>query len=309
MRTTTEVLKIGTRKSPLAMAQTQYVINALSSKRTELLFKIIPIQTEGDSGTSSLESSQGYKSAFTGTIEHQLLDGKIDVAVHSLKDLPDDDTAGLTIGSIPQRVDARDVFISETVDRISDLPPNAIVGTSSIRRKAQLQARNPDIRIKDIRGNVETRIKKIGSGYDGIILAAAGLIRLNLQTKIKEFLPVDFMLPSSGQGALAVQIRSDDEEIGRIVKTIENVHDRITTSAERSFSRRLGGDCDIPLAAYAEIISGSLILTGLIASREGDRIIKDQIESTLSAPEELGVTLAERILKKGGRQLLEVNRN
>lgn len=309
MRTTTEVLKIGTRKSPLAIAQTQYVINELSSKHTELLFKIKPIQTDGDSGTSSLETSQGYKSAFTGTIEKQLLSGQIDVAVHSLKDLPEDNTNGLTIGSIPQRSDARDVFVSETVDRISDLPPNAIIGTGSIRRKAQLQARNPDIRVKDIRGNVETRIRKIGSGYDGIILAAAGLIRLNLQTKIKEFLPLDFMLPSSGQGALAVQIRSDDEEIGRIVKTIENVNDRITTTAERSFSRRLGGDCDIPLAAHAKIINDSLILTGLIASREGDRIIKDQIESTISTPEELGVRLAQRILKKGGRQLLEVTRN
>lgn len=305
----TEVLKIGTRKSPLAIAQTQYVINELYSKHTGLLFKIKPIQTEGDISTSSLESSQGYKSAFTGTIENQLLSGKIDVAVHSLKDLPNDNTTGLTIGSIPQRSEARDVFVSETVNRISDLAPGAIVGTSSIRRKAQLQARNPDIRVKDIRGNVETRIMKVGSGYDGIVLAAAGLIRLNLQKKIKEFLPVDFILPCPGQGALAVQIRSDDEEIGRIVKTIENVNDRITTTAERSFSRRLGGDCDIPLAAYAEIINDSLILTGLIASREGDRIIKDQIESTVSAPEELGITLAERILKRGGMHLLEANQN
>lgn len=309
MRTTTEVLKIGTRKSPLALAQTRYVINELSSKHLGVLFEVKPIQTEGDTDASSVETARDNKYAFTGNIETQLLSGKIDVAVHSLKDLPDDNTAGLRIGAIPERLDARDVFISEKVDRISNLPPNAIVGTSSIRRRVQLQARNPNIRVKEIRGNVETRISKIGSGYDGVILAAAGLIRLNLQTKIREFLPFDFMLPSSGQGALAVQIRSDDEEIGRMVKSIENVNDRITTSAERSFSKRLGGDCDIPLAAYAEILNDKLTLTGLIASREGDRIIKDQIKSTISSPEELGVTLAEKILKKGGRDLVEVPRN
>lgn len=304
-----EVLKIGTRKSPLALAQTRYVINELSSKHSGLLFEVNPIQTEGDIRISSVEPFQNNKSAFTRNIENQLLSGKIDVAVHSLKDLPDDNTAGLRIGSIPQRLDARDVFISETVDKISNLPPQAIVGTSSIRRKAQLKAGNSNIRIKEIRGNVETRISKIGSGYNGIILAAAGLFRLNLQTKIREFLPFDFMLPAPGQGALAIQIRSDDEEIGRIVKSIENENDRITTSAERSFSRRLGGDCNTPLAAYAKIRKDTLTLTGLIASRGGDRIIRDQIESSISSPEEVGVRLAERLLKKGGDHLLKVSRN
>ena len=299
------LLKVGTRSSRLALAQTGLVIAELSDRFPELEFKIETIKTEADTIPLSSNSKIDMKTAVTRNIEKSLLAGDIDVAIHSLKDLPNQPTNGLTLAATPSRGDARDAFISRSGEVLLDLPSHAKIGTSSLRRCSQVLSFRPDIQFVNIRGNVDTRIRKLEeNNYDGIILSAAGLIRLDIKDKITETLPIETMLPSPGQGALAVQVNTNNESVVKIVEEIDDFNTRSTTTAERSFSESLGGDCYVPLAAYAISSGDRLILHGLLANISGTNILRDKYEGSIYNPTEVGKKLAENILCHGGKEIL-----
>ncbi len=299
MASALNTLTIGTRSSALARWQTQWVQTRLQAAWPELQCDLHLFQTSGDKNLNKPLPEIGGKGLFTEELEHALCSGEIDIAVHSLKDLPIDDMSGLTIGAIGEREDPRDVLISRQYHRLAHLPRGARVGTSSLRRSAQLLAARPDLKILSLRGNVDTRIRKAMQGdYDAIVLAAAGVLRLGFGSHIAEYLPFDVMLPAPGQGAVAVQCRADDHRTIDLLRPIDHIPTRSAVLAERAFLSGLGGGCSAPVAAYAQANH----LIGLIASQDGRRVIR--VSSEGADPLALGHELAQQALAQGAQELL-----
>jgi hydroxymethylbilane synthase len=297
-------LIFATRPSALARWQTSYAIQQIQVQWENLVCQEIVITTKGDRDLTTALPEIGGKGLFTSELEQALREGGVHAAVHSLKDLPTEESPGLTIGAIPERADVRDVLVSPAGLKLEELPAGAVVGTSSIRRQAQILAYRPDLRIQPIRGNIDTRIRKVQEGqYDAILLAAAGIIRLGLEEHITQYLPLDIMLPAPGQGALAIQCRADDEETLRLLSAIEQSATRRATSAERAFLAGLGGGCSLPVGAVAEIYGGAITLRGIIASPDGNQILR--LTATGGDPILVGQDLAQQALERGARALVQ----
>lgn len=297
-------LIFATRPSALARWQTRRVIQLLQAYHPELECREVLITTSGDRNLDRPLPEIGGKGLFTMELEEALLSGGVNAAVHSLKDLPLVETPGIAIAAIPERDAAHDVLVSLDGRTLASLAEGARVGTCSLRRTAQLLARRPDLSIWPVRGNVDTRLKKLFNGeYDAIVLAQAGLDRLGLQSQISEVLSLDVMLPAPGQGALAVQCRAGDMET---IELLHTVHDPITASAvaaERAFLSGLGGGCSLPVAAYAEMSDGQIILTGAAISADGKQAIR--LSAVDKEPHSLGERLAELVLERGAAELLK----
>lgn len=300
-------LTFATRPSALARWQTQWVMQALQSAWPGLICSERIITTHGDRVVDKPLPEIGGKGVFTQELEAELLSGRVQVAVHSLKDLPVEDPPGLAIGAIPERGEARDALISARDYSLETLPQGARLGTSSLRRAAQLLNLRPDLQIEPLRGNVDTRLRKALEGqYEAVILAGAGLIRLGLSAHITQWLSLDVMLPAPGQGALAVQCRSDDQEITRLLAALECPPARAAVTAERSFLSGLGGGCAVPVAAYAQVndLDGRSVvsLQGLVASTDGQRAIR--VRGTGEDAARLGIALAQTALSEGASEIL-----
>lgn len=298
-----KTLTIGTRTSSLALWQTNHVIEKLQTAWPELACQKESFVTQGDKTLDKPLPQIGGKGLFTAELEESLRDGRIDLAVHSLKDLPVADASGLTLGAIIGRADARDALVAANGWTLDALPVGAVVGSSSPRRQAQLLHARPDLQVRSIRGNVETRIRKALQGeYDATVLAAAGLLRLNLQTYVTHWLPLTMMLPAPGQGALAVQCRADDAETLRLLRVIDQPDVRSAVTAERSFLHHLGGGCALPIAAYAVWQGERLQLTGFVGTLDGRQRIC--VEGVGDDPWELGAQLAQTAVAQGAQEML-----
>ena len=305
-------ITVGTRGSTLALAQTRWVVSRLKEEWPDTDFRIQTISTKGDRSQESLSSmaAKGDKGFWVKEIEDALLSSRIDIAVHSLKYLPTLQPEGLEVASIPQRVDARDVLIGkEGMKRLAELPQGARIGTSSVRRKAFLRAYRPDLQIIDLRGNIETRLGALSSGdYDAIILAAAGLIRLELRPRIDEFLEADVMLAAPGQGALALETRTEDDLSVEVAYAIHdrNTDDRIT--AEREFLAGLGAGCMAPVGAHATLKAGMVTLEGWVGAVDGSQVIRATTSGDVAECADLGAELAQDMLAQGAAALIEAAR-
>jgi hydroxymethylbilane synthase len=309
-------LIFATRPSALARWQTQWVINALKSLHPDLKCEEKVITTQGDKILDKPLPEIGGKGLFTQELEMELLSGAVHCAVHSLKDLPVENPAGLTIGCIPARAEVRDALVSKNGYTLATLPAGATVGTSSLRRAAQLLSARPDLYTKPLRGNVDTRVRKALEGqHDAILLAGAGLTRLGLEKNVTEWLSLDVMLPAPGQGALAVQCRADDQETLARLAALEDPSTRKSVTAERAFLSGLGGGCSVPVAAYATMESAALSLpkdhrpkviklTGLVISGEGKKAV--QVSRTGFDAQLLGEELAHRAIAQGAHEILNV---
>jgi hydroxymethylbilane synthase len=299
---------VGTRGSALARVQTATVCEALEAARPGLACVIRPIVTTGDRTQSTGEPlpAIGGKGLFTAELEQALREGEIDLAVHSLKDLPTEDVDGVTIGAVCLREDVRDCLVSRNGIPLAGLPPGAVVGTSSLRRAAQLRAVRPDLELRSIRGNVDTRVRRVREGeFDAAVLAAAGIRRLGLEDQVVEWLSQEMMLPAPGQGALAVQCRAGDEQTLALLAAVEDEGARATTTAERTFLRALGAGCTAPVAAYAQAAGDVVRLEGLVASPDGAKVVR---VDGRGEPAEVGARLAREALAAGARSILEATR-
>jgi hydroxymethylbilane synthase len=299
-------LIFATRPSALARWQTQWVINALINVHRDLECEEKIITTQGDKILDKPLPEIGGKGLFTQELESELLNGDVHCAVHSLKDLPVENPVGLTIGCIPARAEVRDALISRNGYTLATLPYGASVGTSSLRRAAQILSLRPDLHTESLRGNVDTRIRKAMDGqYDAIILAGAGLTRLGLDHHVSEWLPLDVMLPAPGQGALAVQCRADDHTTLNLLAALEDEATRKAVAAERAFLSRLGGGCSVPVAAYAKVEYQTISLTGLVISVDGVKAI--HVKRVGEDAKLLGTELAQRAIAQGAHEILAVS--
>lgn len=299
------VIVVGTRGSRLALAQAGIVLEGLRAAHPGQRFEVRTVRTSGDRSQAPL-SQMGGRGVFVIELEQALLAGDIDVAVHSLKDLPLAGTAGLVVAATPARADPRDVLISGIGARLAELPPGAVIGTGSPRRACQVAALRPDLRIAEIRGNVDTRLRKLRQGeYDGVVLAAAGMARLGWLDQASEIFDYDTMLPAVGQGALAVQIRAEDDEAWALVRTLDDPATRAAVTAERAFERRLGGGCHAAIAALAQVSNGRLRLRGLVGRASGE-LVRGEAYGLVEESEDLGQRLAQELLARGAAALLEV---
>lgn len=305
-----DTLVIGSRGSKLALTQAQMIKTELERLDASLAVRVEIIKTSGDVNTAPL-SVIGGKGVFTKELEEALLDGRIDVAVHSLKDLPTIIPEGVVLAAVCKREDPRDALVLnrklEGLDgSVRALPKGAIVGTSSPRRLAQLKHLRGDLVVKELRGNVDTRLRKLDEGqYDALVLACAGLRRLGLENRISAPLPASEMLPAVGQGALGIETRAGDEETLQAVSKLDHKFTRLACIAERAFLRSLGGGCQLPIAAYAVVREKRIRLDGLVADPQGKRIVRDRITGGLEEAEQLGSRLGEQLLLRGARELLE----
>ena len=299
-------LKIGTRASKLAMWQANWVKSALTKAYPRQNIELVTIKTKGDKILDVPLAKVGGKGLFVKEIEQALLDGRIDVAVHSMKDMPAEIPAGLCIGAIPPREDSADVLISKNGLHFSELKRGGIIGTSSLRRGAQIRHKRPDILIVPLRGNVETRLKKLQTeNLDAIVLAAAGLKRLNLEHRITECLNSDVMLPAVGQGALSIEIRQKDPHIQPMIEALDDPKTRAIVTSERAFLNHLGGSCQVPIAGHGVINGNKFTLTGLVADLDGSRILKENLSGSIDSTESIGVKLAQRLLERGADKILQ----
>ena len=299
-------IRIATRKSPLALWQAEHVKAQLQQYHPELEVELVSMQTQGDRILDTPLSLVGGKGLFIKELEQALYEQRADIAVHSMKDVTIDMPEGLQLPVILKREDPHDVFISATHKRISDLPQGAVVGTSSLRRKCQLMAWRCDLNIKDLRGNVGTRLNKLDDGeYDAIILAAAGVMRLGLEDRISEVISTDIILPAIGQGAIGIQMRTGDNEVLEKVCSLNDETTQQQVETERVVSRRLFGGCQLPIAAYAEIDKEQINICAMVGRIDGSEIIKDSVNGNLQQREALGLQLAETLLKNGADDILE----
>lgn len=297
-------LTAGTRGSSLALWQTNHVISALERAWPGLSCHVKRFKTKGDKTLEVPLPQIGGKGLFTAELEHALREGDIDFAVHSLKDLPTDPSPGLTLGAVTNRTNAQDVLVAHEQWTLETLPTGATVGTSSLRRAAQLHHVRPDLDVQPIRGNVDTRVRKVHDGtYDAAVMAAAGLERLGLTDHIAEYLSLDVMLPAAGQGALAVQCRAGDTQVLALLAAIDNEADRMATRAERTFLSALGGGCSTPIAAYARVGDDAMIeMNALIVSLDGQRVIR--VQGVGTDAQQLGRELAKEALGQGAQEML-----
>ncbi len=301
-------ISISTRGSKLALAQATSIQAALVAAHPDLQVELIIIQTKGDVVLDRALSRIGDKGLFVSEIEQALLEGAIDLAVHSAKDLPSHTPAGLQLAAFPQRASPFDALVSRHHYGLMELPANARIGTSSLRRACQLRAIRPDCQVVNIRGNVDTRLSKAqGVEYDAIILAAAGLERLGLASVITEVLQAEVMLPAVAQGALALECRADDTSTSDYLRPLDEPFTRRAVLAERAFLARLEGGCQVPLAAFAMVDTtiGHIQLRGLIGQPDGSTIVRGTVLGTSAEPEALGITLAEELLDRGGFAILQ----
>ncbi len=301
-------IRIGTRSSALALWQANWVKGSLKSAFPRCDFELIHIKTQGDRVSNVPLVRIGGEGIFVKQIEIALLNDEIDLAVHSMKDLPTVLPDGLTIGAIPERVSPADVLISKEGLDFFHLPSGAKIGTGSLRRRAQLLHTRSDLAIRDIRGNVDTRLAKLKSGnLDAIVLAAAGVQRLGYGDSVTQTLPYSICLPAVGQGALCVEVRAEDGELQNIVESINHPDSAAAVKAERAFLRKLGGGCRVPIAALGTVDSDKLNLVGLVADQDGGEIIRSDISGKQTEAEYMGEELAERLITMGARSILEVS--
>ncbi len=298
-------LKIATRKSPLAMWQANFVKDRLEALYPELQVELVPMSTQGDKILDTPLAKVGGKGLFVKELETAMLEGRADIAVHSMKDVPVEFPEGLGLHTICEREDPRDAFVSNRFTAIDELPQGAVVGTSSLRRQCQLRAARPDLVIRDLRGNVNTRLAKLDTGeYDAIILAAAGLKRLEMAHRITAFIEPEQSLPANGQGAVGIECRLDDHELHALLAPLEHPETRIRVLTERAMNRALQGGCQVPIGAYALVEGEEVWLRGLVGSPDGSRVIRDEIRGPLADGEALGHTLAQRLLADGADAIL-----
>lgn len=298
------VIRIGTRGSALALAQTEWVKRALEERHPGLRVEIVKIKTSGDRFLTSPILAIG-KGIFVKEIEEALLEKKIDLAVHSMKDLPTAATAGLIIAAVPRREDARDALVSRSGGGLNDLPPGARIGTGSLRRRAQLLNRRPDLIVEPIRGNVDTRLKKMDQGeIDGLLMAAAGLKRLGLAERIGECLAPEICLPAPAQGALALQTRANDPAVD-LLAFLNHAPTMLEATAERTLLERLGGGCQLPIGARAWVEGERLKLAAVVADPDGRKLLREEREGAADAAERIGMEVAERLLAAGAGRLLD----
>jgi len=304
---------IGSRGSRLALWQSDHIRSELHKlyPRTQIVVRVI--KTTGDATPDTPLPKIGSKGLFTKEIEQALLERRIDLAVHSLKDLQTVLPDGLMVGAVGTRLDVRDVFIANPAKPsrgIEDLPKRGTIATGSPRRKCQLLGWRRDLRIVDLRGNLNTRLEKLdGSDWDGIILAMAGVVRLGTEKRISQIIPLDRMLPAPGQGSLGIEIRQHDEEVAGLVKPLNDEAAMISTSGERALLRMLEGGCQVPIGAYGRIEQGEFVLDAMVGSLDGRTIVRGKIQGTPAESISLGEQLAKTLLKKGGRELLATMRN
>jgi len=303
-----EKITIGTRGSQLALWQTNWVKSQLEHHHPGLRVEITVISTKGDRvlDVSLPKLGEQGKGLFTKELEEAIFERRVDMAVHSLKDLPTELPEGLRIGAICEREDVRDALVArKPIKSFAELPEKAIIGTSSLRRQAQLWAARRDLTIEPIRGNVDTRLRKLDEGrFDAVVLAAAGLNRLGHGDRITERLSEDLVLPAVGQGALAIETREDDTEVNDIVQLLEHSPTRLACSAERAFLKGLGGGCLVPIAAHATINSSEMTLNGLVASPDGSEVLRSRRSGSSRDSELLGQRLAEEMLARGADRIL-----
>ncbi|MEQ9619672.1 MAG: hydroxymethylbilane synthase [Deltaproteobacteria bacterium] len=299
--------RIGTRGSALALWQANYIKDLLSDSFPALNPEIYIIKTTGDRNLESPLSEIGGKGVFVKEIEESLLSEKIDIAVHSMKDLPAILPEGLAIGAVAERQDPRDVLISKRGLKLNELPEGSGVGTGSLRRAAQLLALRPDLRVLPIRGNVDTRLKKLKEGdeYDAIILAAAGVERMGLAGDITEKIPPDVMIPAPGQGIIAIECRENDTKSAGIISKINHHETSLAAVSERAFLKKLAGDCNVPAGCHARVDRGSVSMSGILASPDGRVMVREKLSGGIDNTALLGEKLADLILDKGGREILD----
>ncbi len=298
-------LRIATRKSPLALWQANFVKDRLEALHPDLQVELVPMSTKGDKILDTPLAKVGGKGLFVKELETAMLEGRADIAVHSMKDVPVEFPDGLGLHTICEREDPRDAFVSNHFNQIDELPQGAVVGTSSLRRQCQLRAARPDLVIRDLRGNVNTRLAKLDAGeYDAIILAAAGLKRLEMAHRIAAFIEPEQSLPANGQGAVGIECRLDDHELHALLAPLEHPETRIRVLTERAMNRALQGGCQVPIGAYALVQGEEVWLRGLVGSPDGARVIRDEIRGPLAEGEALGHTLAQRLLAAGADVIL-----
>ena len=299
------MLRIVTRESPLALWQARFVRGRLQDTHPGLDVEITTVKTVADRFQQKSLAQMGGKGMFVKELEQALLNGTADLAVHSMKDVTVDLPAGLSITAVMQREDPRDVLVSSRYSSLAGLPAGAVVGTSSLRRQCQLNAAWPGLVLKDIRGNVGSRLKKLdGGAYDALVLAAAGMKRLGREDRISLYLGVDEMLPAIGQGALGIETRTDDARVWQLVLPLNHEPTRTCVDAERALSRRLYGGCLLPVAAYAETSGADLSMSALVGYPDGSRVVKNNISGAADQGERLGAELGERLLQQGAQEIL-----
>ncbi|PJG83248.1 hydroxymethylbilane synthase [Caviibacterium pharyngocola] len=301
----TNLLKIATRQSPLALWQADYVKDRLQALYPDLRVELVPMVTKGDVILDTPLAKIGGKGLFVKELEHALLNGDADIAVHSMKDVPMQFPAGLGLSVICQREDPRDAFVSNSYRTLAELPQGAVVGTSSLRRQCQLKTLHPDLDIRSLRGNVGTRLSKLDNGdYDAIILASAGLIRLGLRERIASFIDTQISLPAAGQGAVGIECRIDDQRVQDLLAPLADQETTYCVLAERAMNNRLQGGCQVPIGGYAVIQDGELYLRALVGALDGSRIIRAEGKSAVENAEKLGEQIAQQLLAQGADVIL-----
>lgn len=298
-------IRIATRKSPLALWQANFVKQNLLLAHKDLTVELIPMVTQGDIILDSPLSKIGGKGLFVKQLEQAILNNEADIAVHSIKDIPAQFPEGLMLAAICQRDEVRDAFVANKYASLNDLPKGAIVGTSSLRRQCQLRSHFPHLIIKDLRGNVGTRLNKLDDEqYDAIILASVGLKRLSLEHRITQYIDTDLMLPAVGQGAIGIESRTDDKQILDIISVLDDKKSRACIQAERAMNNALQGGCQVPIAGYCRLNNDELVLQGLVGRVDGSKIIKQQITGFINEAESLGEKLAKQLLNQGANLIL-----
>ncbi len=303
-----KTLKIATRKSPLALWQAEHVKSRLKQLHPNLEVELVKMMTTGDQILNSPLSKIGGKGLFIKELEIGMLEGKADIAVHSMKDMPYKIPEGFALGAVLKRENPFDAFVSNHFNNLEDLPLNSKVGTCSMRRIVQLKSIRPDLEILDLRGNVNTRLKKLDDGeYDAIILACAGLIRLNFADRIKQQISAKQSLPAVGQGAVGIEIRENDQAILELITPLIDEQTTHRISAERAMNARLEGGCSVPIAGFSTLDGDIITLTGLVGNVESGVILKHKVVGNVDNTEELGKQLADKLIAMGARDILKVN--
>ena len=299
-------IRIATRKSALALWQAEYVKAKLEEKHPGICVELVPMSTKGDRILDTPLAKIGGKGLFVKELENAMLEDRADIAVHSMKDVPVGFPEGLVLHTICEREDPRDAFVSNQYKSLAELPANSVVGTSSLRRQCQIREMRPDLKIKDLRGNVNTRLAKLDNGeYDAIILAAAGLIRLEMPERIAQYIEPEVSLPANGQGAVGIECREDDEHVKSLLNDLEHQPTRHRVVAERAMNRHLEGGCQVPIGAYAVLDGEQIWLRGLVGSTDGKQILRDEVSGNIANAEALGIELAKKLLAQGAKAILD----
>ena len=300
-----KIFRIATRQSPLALWQAHYVQQRLMAAHPGLRVELVPMVTKGDVILDTPLAKVGGKGLFVKELELAMLEGRADLAVHSMKDVPVDFPEGLGLVTICEREDPRDAFVSHHYASIDELPAGAVVGTSSLRRQCQISARRPDLVIRSLRGNVGTRLAKLDAGeYDAIILAAAGLKRLGQEDRIRLALPAEISLPAVGQGAVGIECRLDDQQLIQLLQALNDDDTAICVKAERAMNTRLEGGCQVPIGSFAVLEEEEIWLRGLVGSPDGSTMVSGERRGPRDQAEQMGISLAEELLDRGARDIL-----